>query len=110
MTRTARLLLSLAIVIPVVGIAAVFMYVEASRQPVSASSVESPVDADDAAETPVVPAGSETESLLANPDTDENPLRPLGPKASERVTHPSSPSCSSGSCAVPSRSSCSSCD
>ncbi len=109
MTRTARLL-SLTIILPVIGIAAVFMYVEASREPVSASTVEISVEADEPVAPPVAAATAEIDSVPSDPAVDENPLRPLGPKASERVTHPSSPSCSSGSCRTPPRSSCSSCN
>lgn len=114
MSRAARLLLYLAIIVPVIGITAVFVYVDASSDPASGYTVQaSTEDAAIDAATPVSLTVAASDPAASSPATDENPLRPLGPKASDRVITPSSGSCSSGSCVTPTparRSSCSSCD
>ncbi len=113
MSRSVRLLLSLAIIVPVLGIAAVLVYVDATRDAPGGSTVLA--SADESAEPPqplVAAAPADEPATQAPVAVDENPLRPVGPKASDRVTFYSSPSCSSGSCGAtsqPCRPSCSSC-
>jgi len=109
MSRSVRLLLSLAIIVPVLGIAAVLVYVDAPRDAPGGSAVLASAEPPQ----PLVAAAPADEPATQAPvAVDENPLRPVGPKASDRVTFYSSPSCSSGSCGAtsqPSRPSCSSC-
>jgi len=107
-SRTARTALTLAIVLPIVGIGAVLVYVDSISPDVHPTVMAA------APSTNPEPPEEVVESATFAEPSDEapyvNPLQPVGPKASTRVTTPSSGSCSSGSCTTPSapRSGCSS--
>ena len=102
-SSTARTALIAAIVLPIIGIAAVLLYVDASSSPgrhvVEASSVGI-----DAEPSPV----AETVTTEVADDVDGDAvLLPIGPKASTRVIVPASGSCSGGSCSTTTRQGCS---
>jgi len=112
-SRTARVAITSAIIVPVLGIAAVLVYVDLTRDAPGGYTVLAAVE--ESAEPPqtLVAVAANGTGVQAPAAPVENPLRPVGPKASDRVTFYSSPSCSSGGCSTtsrPARSSCSSCD
>jgi len=75
-SRTLRIITILAIVVPLVVIGGLFWYYASDDAPEAL-----PLGEPSAA---VEPAGNGAPSSPATPD-DENPLRPVGPKASTRL-------------------------
>jgi hypothetical protein len=92
------MVLTLAITIPLIGISAVLLYVHLVSSPPESMTVEaSPSD------SPVMEVAQiQTPAEPQEDEPDVNPLQPVGPKASTRVTSSASGSCSSGSCTTPS--------
>ncbi len=109
MSRITGFVVSLAIVIPLLAIAALLVYFDVIQIPLLSTAQESTVDAADMVATPVSltvvdsdPAASspdtaalcltvaDDEPAPSSPDPDANPLQPLGPKASDRVNNGSS--------------------
>ncbi len=106
MSRITGFVVSLAIIIPLVGIAALLVYFDVIENPLSSYAAPAPtVDAADVVATPLGltvvdsdPASSSPDTTAlsltvvdddpaaSSPDPDANPLQPLGPKASDRVT------------------------
>ncbi len=76
-SRTLHIIVTLAIVVPVVVIAALFLYYHHDSAPETVVPEEPPAATLQTEETPP------TEELAP---ADENPLRPVGPKASTRMT------------------------
>ncbi|MCK9356701.1 MAG: hypothetical protein M0R22_06105 [Dehalococcoidia bacterium] len=106
MSRITGFVVSLAIIIPLLGIAALLVYFDVIQNPLSSyTAPASTVDAADVVTTPLSlpvvnndPATSspdiaatsltvvDDDPAASSPDPDANPLQPLGPKASDRVT------------------------
>lgn len=78
----------LAIILPIIGIGAIFWYFSAGDSANTAAPEEQLVVEQDEAEESVPEVGGVVEA------EEVNPLQPIGPKASERLT-PGSPVCSS---------------
>mgnify|MGYP001052827912 FL=1 len=76
-SRTLRIIVTLAIVVPIVVIATLLLYYHRDSAPDTLAPEESPAATIETLETPP------PEELTS---ADENPLRPLGPKASTRMT------------------------
>ena len=105
MSRITGFVVSLAIIIPLLGIAALLVYFDVIENPLSSyTAPASTVDAADVVTTPLsmavvnsdAPSSSPEaaatsltvvdDPAASSPDPDANPLQPLGPKASDRVT------------------------
>ncbi len=98
-SRALRIIMVLAIILPIIGIGAIFWYLSAgdSADTVASEEEQSAVE-HDGAEEDISEVGAPAEAEEANP------LQPIGPKASDRLT-PGSTVCPSGSSGT-----CSSCD
>ncbi|MFC2008509.1 hypothetical protein ACFLUT_00435 [Chloroflexota bacterium] len=105
-SRTSRVALVLAIAMPLIGIGAVLLYVDSLSPATDSMIVEAAPTNVTTSEVAQAPTPTEPQEEAS----DANPLQPIGPKASTRVTSPVSGSCSSGGCTTPStpRSGCSS--
>jgi len=103
-SRNTRTALIAAIVLPVVGIAAVLLYVDASSSPgrhvVEASSAGIGAEPSPVAETVTTDIANDVDSSAV--------LLPIGPRASTRVTVPASGTCAGGSCTTTTQRGCSS--
>jgi hypothetical protein len=105
MSRITGFVITLAIIIPLMGIAALLVYFDVIENPLSSyKAPASTVDAADVVATPLSLTVVDTDPASSSPDTtelsltvvddpaapspdpDANPLQPLGPKASDRVT------------------------
>ncbi len=99
-SRTLRIIVALAIIVPLLGIGALVWYFasdvpEDTSQAETASSLHGDelIEEEPEEEAPGLIAGDVTTDGLALEDvrqnpvpvTDDNPLKPIGPKASDRV-------------------------
>jgi len=91
-SRTLRIIMVLAIILPIIGIGAIFWYLSAGDSAnTTAPEEEQPTAQHDGVEEDMSEVGAVVEAEQANP------LQPIGPKASDRLT-PGATVCPSGSC------------
>lgn len=87
-SRALRIIMVLAIILPIIGIGAIFWYLSADDSANTAAPEEQSVIEPDEAEGNMSEVGAVVEAEEANP------LQPIGPKASDRLA-PGSTACPS---------------